>query len=354
MNCLETDLPERMWAALATRYGGPEVIEIMDVPLPTLKAGMLMVRVEAATVNSADARTRGLQAGEPLRTLMRLVLGLRRPRQPILGTTYAGTVVAVDKAVTDFKIGDRVFGSTPGMSFGCHAQYVAVPQNSAVARIPEGADPGEIVSLVFGGATALFFLKKAGASPGTTNAALGTIGKNATAPGNPAKNATPPGTIGKNAATLGNPAKNALIYGASGAVGSMAVQIARNLGMRVTGVAGGKNEELVLSLGADLFLNYTRPDFRLPQAQYDLVFDAVGKLPKSSAKQALKPGGVYVTVGGASVSKETRQHMERLAGWYVSGDLKPVIHERLPFDDIREAHRIVDTGHKRGNVILFM
>ncbi len=314
MNNLTINLPSRMKAALATRYGGPEVIKIREVPLPELMPNMVMVRVEAGAVNSADVRTRGLQADEPMKILMRLVLGFSKPRRPILGTVFAGTVVAVGDDVTACKINDKIFGATPGMGFGCHAQYVAISQDSAFALMPEGADPGDIVSLVFGGATALYFLEKAGASSG----------------------------------------KNALIYGASGAVGSMAVQVARNLGMRVTGVAGGKNEDLVLSLGAEKFLDYTQPDFRLPLSSYDLVFDAVGKLPKKVAKQSLRLGGVYATVGGISVSKETKEHMKRLADWYVSGSLRPVIQERFAFENIRDAHRVVDTGHKRGSVVLLM
>lgn len=309
-----SSLPDRMKAAVTASYGGPEVVEIREVPLPALKPDAVMVRIEASAVNSGDARTRGLQVEEPMKTLMRLVLGLRKPRRPILGTVYAGTVAAAGENVVDFKVNDKIFGATPGMSFGCHARYAAVLQNSAVAPMPEGADPGDIVSLVFGGATALYFLEKAGASPG----------------------------------------KEVLICGASGAVGSMAVQIARNMGMHVTGVASGKNEDLVLSLGAEHFLDYTQSGFRLPRARYDLVFDAVGKLPKKMATPSLKREGVYTTVGGASVSKETKEHMERLADWYVKGMLRPVIDTRLAFEDIREAHRIVDTGHKRGSVVLLM
>lgn len=122
--------------------------------------------------------------------------------------------------------------------------------------------------------------------------------------------------------------------------------------MHITSVASAKNEEFVVSLGADYFLDYTHPDFRLPVAAYHLVFDAVGKLPKKSVIHALKPDGAYVTVGGTSVSKETKEHMECLADWYVSGWLQPVIQERFALDDIRQAHNIVDTGHKRGSVIL--
>ncbi len=314
MERFRCDLPERMRAAVVTRYGGPEVIRIMNVPLPELKPNMITVRVEATVVNSADVRTRALQAQEPIRTLMRLALGFPRPRQPILGTVYAGTIAAIGKEVHTFKVGDRVFGATPGMLYGCHAEYVAVPEESAIAQLPEGKDPAEIASLVFGGTTALFFLEKAGAAPG----------------------------------------KHALIYGASGAVGSMALQIARNLGMHVTGIASAKNKDLVISLGADHFLDYTQPNFQLPLAQYDLVFDAVGKLPRKMAMQSLRQGGIYTTVGGTSVSKENKQQLERLVDWNLSRKLQAVIEARFAFEDIQKAHALVDSGHKRGSVIVMM
>ncbi len=307
-------LPQTMKAAVAARYGGPEVIEIREVPLPELKPGMVLVKVEAGAVNSGDARARGLQVAQPMKTLMRLVLGVRRLRRPVLGTVYAGAVAAVGEGATGFTAGDRVFGATPGMSFGGHAEYVAVPQGSALARMPEGADMGDMASLVFGGATALFFLYKAGAAPGN----------------------------------------KALIYGASGAVGSMAVQIARNLGMQVTAVASEKNRELVTSLGADAFLAYDAPGFRLPDAEYDLVLDAVGKLPKHQAQPALKPGGRYATVGGTAVSKETAAHMKQLADWFYEGKLKPVIQRRFAFSDIRKAHALADSGRKVGSAVILM
>jgi NADPH:quinone reductase-like Zn-dependent oxidoreductase len=312
MNSNRHRLPERMKAALATRYGGSEVIEIKAVPLPPLKPGMVMVRVEASTVNSADARTRGLQVAQPMKTLMRLALGLTKPRRPILGTVYAGTIAALGEGVTRFKVGDRVMGCTPGMRFGCHAQYVAAPQNSAIALMPLGADVGEMASLLFGGTTALFFLEKAGVAPGM----------------------------------------KVLIYGASGAVGTMAVQIACHLGMQVAAVCGKRNQNLVTTLGADRFIAYDTPEFKLPGAAYDLVLDAVGKLPKNQALAALKPGGTYATVGGTTVSKETAAHIQQLAAWFTQDKLKPVIQQRFAFEDIRSAHALVDTGHKTGSVVL--
>ncbi len=305
-------LPTTMRAALATRYGGPEVIEIRDIPVPAVKPGMILAKVAATSVNSGDARARGLQVAQPIKTLMRLVLGIKHLRQPILGTVYAGHVVALGEGITNFRIGDPIFGATPGMRFGCHAQYVSIPQDSAIAHVPSGADTAEMVSLVFGGATALFFLEEADAAP----------------------------------------AKKALIYGASGAVGTMAVQIARNLGMDVTAVASEKNRALVCGLGAQNFLAYDVPGFALPANCYDIVLDAVGKLPKRIAESALGPAGKYVTVAGTTVSKETSTHIQQLAKWYEEGKLQPVIEQRFPFEQVRQAHELVDSGHKRGSVVL--
>ncbi|NMD37767.1 MAG: NAD(P)-dependent alcohol dehydrogenase [Christensenellaceae bacterium] len=310
----KNDLPERMLAALVTGYGGPEVIEIKEVPLPILKPNMVMVRVEVSAVNSADVRTRSLLAKEPLKTLMRLALGFRKPRQPILGTVFSGTVVATSSEVNSFKVGDAVFGSSPGMSYGCHAQYVAVPASSAMALMPQSMDFDEAAALPFGGNTALYFLEKHGAKKG----------------------------------------ESILINGAAGAVGSMAVQIAKNMGLNVTGVASDKNKALVLELGANHFIDYTSGKIFNPDVQYDIIMDTVGKLNKTQANKALKADGSFINVCGSDVSKENRQQVERLAKWFEEGKLKAVINNILPFKEIREAHRIVDTGHKRGSVLINM
>ncbi|MDI9497367.1 MAG: hypothetical protein QM270_02620 [Bacillota bacterium] len=172
-------LPEHMRAALATGYGGPELVRIMEVPLPKRKPGMLLVRVAATAVNTADTRTRSLQAAEPLRTLMRLLLGFSRPRQPILGTVFAGTVAALSPGVDGFKVGDRVFGSSPGMRYGCHAEYVAVPASGPVASMPSSMGFVEAAALPFGGTTALYFLEKYKAAAGESilvNGAAGAVG----------------------------------------------------------------------------------------------------------------------------------------------------------------------------------
>lgn len=312
MSKQEYTFPKTMQAALVTKYGGPEVITMEEVPLPRLLPGSLLIRVRASAVNSGDARVRALDAPQPLKTLMRFILGFHKPRRPILGTVFSGTVAAIGEGVSDFQVDDRVFGATPGMSFGCHAQYMVIPQTGALTKMPEHADPGEMAALVFGGATALFFLEKAGAAFG----------------------------------------KRVLIYGASGAVGSMAVQIAKAMGMEVTGVASGPNRDVVTSLGAHEFLDYTQQGFRLPDASFDLVFDAVGKLPKKLAIASLKSNGSYVTVGGTAVAKETADHIRRLREWYENGKIKPVISHRFDFADISKAYELVDSGRKVGSAVL--
>ncbi len=314
MNSSKSSLPERMRAAQVTRYGGPEVINITEVPLPAVKPGTMLVRVAASAVNSGDVRTRGLQVDEPIRTLMRLVLGFRKPRQPILGTVFSGTVAALGSGVTSFKVGDAVFGSSPGMRYGCHAEYVTIPASGPVALMPKSTGFDEAAALPFGGNTALYFLEKHGAKAG----------------------------------------ESILINGAAGAVGTMAVQIAKNLGLEVTGVVSEKNRALVCALGADRFIDYTRDNVFAPGVRYDLILDTVGKLDKTRVKAALKPGGRFINVCGSDVSKENRQQVERLAQWFEAGTLKAAIYNTLPMDEIREAHRIVDTGHKRGSVVLMM
>lgn len=306
-----SSLPPLMKAALAEAYGGPDVIVLREVPLPKAKPGEMLVRVRASAVNSADARARSLSVPQPLQTAMRLALGLTKPRRPILGTVFAGTVeVPGSKGL--FQKGDRVFGCAPGMAFGCHAQYVAVPADGPVAKMPEGSAFEEMASLPFGGATALFFLSSAGAAAG----------------------------------------RHALIYGAAGAVGSMAVQAAKAMGMRVTAVAGGRHAQLLAALKPDAFLDYTAPGFALPQKAFDIVFDAVGRLPKKQALPLLRRGGRYATTGGLAVSKETAAHMRQLADWYKEGQIKPVIGQRFAFGDIRKAHALADTGHKWGSAVV--
>lgn len=305
-------MKDTMQAVVCPRYGGPQVLEVKEIARPVMKDSDVLVRVHATAVNSGDARSRALAVSGVMRLMMRLALGWKGPRRPVLGTVYAGVVEAVGSKAMGFKPGDEVWGCTPGMAFGAHAEYVAVPAASAIAQKPEGTTFEQAAALLFGGTTALFFLDRAKARSG----------------------------------------QSVLVYGASGAVGTMAVQIARNLGQNVTAVASGPNEQLVRGLGAQAFLDYTGPGFALPQGQYDIVFDAVGKLDKGLAAPALKPGGAYITVGGTTVAKETKEQLAQLAQWVREGRLTAVIDGTWPLPQAAQAHAHVDTGRKRGSAVL--
>lgn len=299
-----------MKAVICTRYGGPEVLQIADIMKPVPKTGELLVRVMASAVNTADTRTRGLDVAGPMKIAMRLMLGWKSPRQPILGTVFSGTV---EETNTDqFKKGDRVYGCTSGVSYGCHAEFVAVKADGVVAPMPENASFEEAASLLFGGTTALSFLDKVNPEAG----------------------------------------QKLLIYGASGAVGTAAVQIGSALGLKVTGAASGANEELVRGLGASDFIDYRKEDYSAKELSYDIIFDAVGKTSKAKSKLALKPGGSFITVGGASVAKETKAQLERIRTWFEQGKLKAVIDRVYDLESAGEAHAYVDKGHKKGSVVL--
>jgi NADPH:quinone reductase-like Zn-dependent oxidoreductase len=299
-----------MKAVICTRYGGPEVLQIADIMKPVPKTGELLVRVMASAVNTADTRTRGLDVAGPMKIAMRLMLGWKSPRQPILGTVFSGTV---EETNTDqFKKGDRVYGCTSGVSYGCHAEFVAVKADGVVAPMPENASFEEAASLLFGGTTALSFLDKVNPEAG----------------------------------------QKLLIYGASGAVGTAAVQIGSALGLKVTGAASGANEELVRGLGASDFIDYRKEDYSAKELSYDIIFDAVGKTSKAKSKLALKPGGSFITVGGASVAKETKAQLERIRTWFEQGKLKAVIDRVYDLESAGEAHSYVDKGHKKGSVVL--
>lgn len=303
-----------MKAVLVARYGSPEVIQVGEAPVPQPKKGEILVRVRAGAVNTADARTRGLKAPGIAKPVMQLLLGFGKPRQPILGTVFAGTVESLGEGVTQFQPGDAVFGSSPGLRYGCHAQYATLPAAGPIAIKPASMSFEQAAALPFGGNTALFFLEKHHARAG----------------------------------------ESILVNGAAGAVGSMAVQIARIMGLHVTGVASGKNEALVRELGAERFIDYTNSSVFDAARRYDLILDTVGKLDKARAKTALAPGGRFINLCGAAVAKDLKRHVEKLAKWFEEGKIKAVIHSAFPMENARDAHRIVDSGHKRGSVILLM
>lgn len=317
-----------MKAAVVERYGPPEVVSIRDVPLPVAGDGDVLIRVLVTTVQIADARVRALRVPPGLSLMMRLALGFRGPKNNILGVECAGVVEAVGKDVTRFKIGDRVIASEGFNKGGCHAEYFALPADGAVALIPDGIRFEDAVAVVFGASTALEFFQLGKLKAGET----------------------------------------ILINGASGAVGTMAVQLAKHLRAEVTAVCSAKNSDLVRSLGADHVIDYARTDFTRSANTYDVIMDNHGNAPYPKIKHLLKPGGRFLMVilanirelirrgpdvvsvsGNSAVNADAYAEIMRLLA---SGVLKPVIDSRYAFDDIVEAHRRVDTGHKVGSVIV--
>jgi NADPH:quinone reductase-like Zn-dependent oxidoreductase len=315
-----------MKAAVCDRYGPPEVVQIKDVPMPVPKAGELLVESHATTVNSGDARLRALRVPRGMSALVRLTMGVTKPRRPVLGFEVAGGVTEVASGVTAFQPGDRVVASR-GFKFGCHAEYITVGERGQVARIPDDVSDDAAVALCFGGSTALHFFERAKLRAGDS----------------------------------------ILINGASGAVGVLAVQLAKHRGAEVTAVCSSANVDLVRDLGADHVIDYTTQDFTQNGQRYDVVMDTHGNAPYARVKNSLQPGGRFLmvvgdlfqtaaatwqraTIGGTGkVTGETYRTLMSLAE---QGVLKPVIDTVLPFEQIVEAHRRVDGGHKVGSIVL--
>lgn len=318
-----------MRAAIVTRYGPPEVVEIQERPTPAPGPGEVLVRGIATTVNSGDSRIRGVRVPKGMAWGMRLKLGLTKPRNPILGFEVAGEVESVGEGVTAFEAGDRVVASR-GFDLGCHAEYVTVAADGAIAPIPEACRAEDAVSVLFGGLTTLDFFDK---------------GKVVTG-------------------------ESILVNGASGAVGTMAVQIAKHLGLEVTAVCSAANAGTVKDLGADHVVDYATTDITAEGTTYDVIMDNHGTAPYSRVKGLLKPGGRVLMVVGdlwqnveaarrADVVASTGNSPEftadayrRLLSLLEHGVLRPVIDTTLPFDEIVEAHRRVDTIRKVGSVVL--
>ncbi|HHH29956.1 MAG TPA: NAD(P)-dependent alcohol dehydrogenase [Polyangiaceae bacterium] len=307
-----------MRAVFVPRYGSPEVLEFRDIPKPKPKDDEILIRVRYTTLHVGDTRIRAFRVPAAMWLPARLYLGILRPRRPILGMELSGVVEVVGKDVTRFKPGDRVLATT-GFVGGAHAEYVCLPEDGDAHKqglaihVPEGLSMEEAAALPNGAITAHLILRGAGLEPG----------------------------------------RRILIYGASGSVGTNAIQLAKHLGAHVTAVCSGRNLELVRRLGADAALDYTRDDFDLGRGEYDVVFDAVGKLSRRQAKRALQKGGLYLNANSSSNEQEFgRDELLYVAGLAQAGVLEAVIDRRYPFEDIAEAHRYVDTGRKRGHVII--
>lgn len=300
-----------MKAAIYTQYGPPEVLRLAEMPKPEPKDNEILVKVRATTATRGDSRMRSFTVPRGQWLFARLYLGITGPRRRILGMELAGDVESTGKAVTRFQPGDPVFGSTFAANFGGYAEYKCLPENGVVTLKPASLTYEEAAALPGGGMTALRALRHGQVQKG----------------------------------------QQVLIFGASGAVGTYAVQLARHFGAEVTGVCSTRNLELVRTLGAANAVDYTHEDITQRGETYDVVIDAVGMLTPEQVRQVLRPSGPYVNVhnvpGGESIDDLVL--LKELAE---AGIVKPVIDRCYSLDQIVDAHRYVDQGHKRGNVAI--
>jgi len=324
-----------MKAAVCTRYGTPEVLEIRETADPVPGPGELLIKVHAAAVTTGDARIRAMRMPSPVFWLLgKLVLGITAPRIKVLGTDLAGTVTAVGNKVASFAVGDPVVAAL-GARFGAHAQVARIPESAAVVRKPPALTFEEAAALPFGAMTALHYLRNFGAV---------------------------------------RPGDEVLIIGASGCVGSAAVQIARHLGAQVTGVCSTANTDHVRALGAHRIIDYTTDDFTTRTSTYDIIFDTVGATTFARCKPILKPRGRFLPAvltmtefrqmlwtaltGGrrlkGGVVVDSKKSLMEVVQLVEAGGLRPVIDHQYNFSDIREAHRRVDSGRKVGAVVVTM
>lgn len=315
-----------MKAIVFKEYGSPKVLQLKDIEKPILKHNEILINIKATAVNSGEVR---LRKADPF--AVRLFFGLFKPKKKILGCVFSGEIERIGSAVQRFKIGDEVFGYTD-MSFGTYADYKCFPENGSIALKPASISHNEAAVIPFGGVTALHFLKKADIQLG----------------------------------------QKVLIFGASGAVGASAVQLAKHYGAIVTGVCSTSNMNLVKSLGADKVIDYTKEDFTKNGEMYDVIFDTVNKISVSDSLQSLKICGTLIlsaaglseTLNGAWIAMTSNKKIKVFTGLISHtaddinflktlielGELKPVIDKTYPLEEMAKAHTYVEKGHKKGNV----
>ena len=319
-----------MKAIICTKYGGPEALQCMEVEKPVPKDKEVLIRIYATTVTRGDTRIRGFDVPLSFWIPARLALGLTKPRKDILGNELAGVVESVGKDVTLYKKGDQVFATT-GMSLGTYAEYKCLPQDAVMIKKPINITFEEAAAIPIGGRTALHFLRKANIQQG----------------------------------------QKVLIYGASGSVGTYAVQIAKHFGAEVTGLCSTTNIELVKSLGADKVIDYTNEGFTKSREVYDVIYDTVGKSSVSECMKSLKKNGFYLQSGTPAVSfkilwismtsdkKIVKEHAPEkvedllyLKQLVEDDKIRPIIDQVFTLEEIEKAHRYVDKGRKKGNVVI--
>ena len=300
-----------MRAVVCTRYGPPEVLQLKEVAKPAPKSNEVCIRIFATAVTASDCIIRGFKVRGAMRIPMGLVIGFRKPRKPILGLVLAGEVESAGKDAKRFATGRQVWAFT-SFRFGAYAEYTCLPDKALIGFKPSNVTHQEAAAVPYGGLLAMHFLRKV---------------------------------------QIQN-AHRILVYGASGAIGTAAVQLARHFGADVDAVCSTANLELVKSLGADTVIDYTKEDFTKRGELYDIVFNAVGKSKARLQPQgALKPNGRHVTVDDG-LARPRIEDLEMLKELVEAGKLKPVIDRSYPLEQIAEAHRYVDQGHKKGNLVI--
>ena len=302
-----------MRAVVYTKYGGPEVLQLMEIDKPVPKDHEVLIKIHAATVTAGDVRLRASDFPPLFWLPARLVFGLFKPKKQILGHEWSGVVEAIGKEVNKFKIGDELFGTTTMLPTGSYAEYICLPQewkHGVMGLKPVNLTFKDSAALPVGGMTALFLLNKANISAG----------------------------------------QQVLVYGASGSVGSFAVQIAKHFGASVTGVCSTSKMDMVASLGTDNVVDYKKEDYTTLNQKFDIVFDAVGKTTASKAKKVMDKNGAFVTV--QSLTSEKTEDLLKLKELAEKGALRPFIDRIYPLEEIVSAHQYVDQGRKKGNVVI--